>query len=275
MKKTAVWAMAGCVVLGALRLADLIWFTDPAGGLAVGPVWVRWLAGVLAAAACWLLGRLAAEKTEFRPQSAVPWLLPAGAGALAAGVAGFLSTATGGQDGFTAHHMTLGRLLAVRLAGFAGAGLLLLLGVWCLLLAKAVPQGKAGDGFFVGLGTAGSAAFFLETVLRFVLRPASWYRLGPAVEVFAALGALLFSAALVRALAFPTRPGVNRSLAGTGLLAFLLCTCLALPQAVWQWAVGAQTGVGLVEALFYGFWGLLGAAAARGALQQTNQADAG
>ncbi len=269
MKKTTVWALAGCGVLGALRLADLICFTDPATGFAAGPVWLRWLLGVLAAGACWLLARQVPGEAPARLDGVTSWLLPAGAGALAAGVAGFLSTAAGGMDGVSAHHMSQARLLLVRLAGFAQAGLLLLLGVWCLLMAKALSQGKAGDGFFIGLGIAGSAAFFLETVLRFVLRPASWYRLCPAVETFAALGALLFSAALLRALAFPVRPGVRRSLAATGLLAFFLCTCLALPQAVWQWAAGAETGVGLVEALFYGFWGLLGAAAARQAWKET------
>lgn len=268
MKKTIIWAMAGGGVLGVLRLADLIWLTDPAAGFAAGPVWPRWLAGVVAAAACWLLSRQVAEDAPARLDGMDVWFSSMGKGALLAGLANFVYTAVGGMDGVSAHHMTETRLLLVRLAGFAQAGLLLLLGVWCLLVAKALPAGKAGDGFLIGLGVAGSAAFFLETVLRFVLRPASWYRLCPAVETFAALAALLFSAALLRALAFPARPGTGRSLAATGLLAFLLCTCLAFPQALWQAATGAESGVNIVEAVFYGFWGLLGATAARQACKE-------
>lgn len=269
MKKTTVWVLVCGGVLGALHLADLIWLTDPATGFAAGPVWPRWLLGVLAAAACWLLARQAPEDAPAQLDGMTTWLASLGNGALLAGLAGFACTLMGGMDGVSAHHMTETRLLVLRLAGFVQAGLLLLLGVWCLLAARALPEGKAGDGFFVGLGIAGSAAFFLETVLRFVLRPASWYRLCPAVETFAALGALLFSAALLRALAFPTRPGVRRSLASTGVLAFLLCTCLAFPQALWQVATGAQSGVNIVEAVFYGFWGLMGVAAAHRAWEKT------
>ena len=269
MKKTIPWAMAACGALGALRLADLTCFTDPATGFAAGPVWPRWLLGVLAAGGCWLLARWAPGEAPARLDDMTAWMTSMGRGALIAGLANFVSTAVGGMDGVSAHHMTQARLLLVRLAGFTQAGLLLLLGVWCLLVSRALPLGKAGDGFFIGLGIAGSAAFFLETVLRFVLRPASWYRLCPAVETFAALGALLFSVALLRALAFPARPGVRRSLAATGLLAFLLCTCLALPQALWQQFTAAESGVGLIEAVFYAFWGLLGAAAARRAWTET------
>ena len=112
-------------------------------------------------------------------------------------------------------------------------------------------------------GVAGSAAFYLHTVVRFVEQPASLYRILPAVEIFSALAALLFVTALLRALYLPGGVGTAPALSRCGLLAFFFCTCLALPQAVWQGMNGVDTPVSFPLAITLGCTGLLGAACAR------------
>lgn len=78
------------------------------------------------------------------------------------------------------------------------------------------------------LGVAGSAAFYLHTVVRFVEQPASLYRILPAVEIFSALAALLFVTALLRALYLPGRrrygAGTQPLRAAGFLLLHLPCT---------------------------------------------------
>lgn len=81
-------------------------------------------------------------------------------------------------------------------------------------------------GWMLYLGVAGSAAFYLHTVVRFVEQPASLYRILPAVEIFSALAALLFVTALLRALYLPGGVGTAPALSRCGLLAFFFCTCL-------------------------------------------------
>ena len=94
-------------------------------------------------------------------------------------------------------------------------------------------------------------------------QPASLYRILPAVEIFSALAALLFVTALLRALYLPGGVGTAPALSRCGLLAFFFCTCLALPQAVWQGMNGVDTPVSFPLAITLGCTGLLGAACAR------------
>ena len=69
--------------------------------------------------------------------------------------------------------------------------------------------------------------------------------------------------ALLRALYLPGGVGTAPALSRCGLLAFFFCTCLALPQAVWQGMNGVDTPVSFPLAITLGCTGLLGAACAR------------
>jgi|GEM_PF-351292 len=69
--------------------------------------------------------------------------------------------------------------------------------------------------------------------------------------------------ALLRALYLPGGVGTAPALSRCGLLAFFFCTCLALPQAVWQGMNGVDTPGSFPLAITLGCTGLLGAACAR------------
>ena len=155
------------------------------------------------------------------------------------------------------------RILLGQLADVTRAALFVVFGVWCLLVFFENRAREKRGGWMLYLGVAGSAAFYLHTVVRFVEQPASLYRILPAVEIFSALAALLFVTALLRALYLPGGVGTAPALSRCGLLAFFFCTCLALPQAVWQGMNGVDTPVSFPLAITLGCTGLLGAACAR------------
>ena len=96
MKKNprpAVPALALCLALLALRVVDLLFFTDPATGfVTAGPAWLRWAVPMGASVLLWLLGCLL-------PRDAVPHATPAqGAALLAAGAFFAVSGLTGLAD---------------------------------------------------------------------------------------------------------------------------------------------------------------------------------
>ena len=158
---------------------------------------------------------------------------------------------------------TAERILLGQLADVTRAALFVVFGVWCLLVFFENRAREKRGGWMLYLGVAGSAAFYLHTVVRFVEQPASLYLILPAVEIFSALAALLFVTALLRALYLPGGVGTAPALSRCGLLAFFFCTCLALPQAVWQGMNGVDTPVSFPLAITLGCTGLLGAACAR------------
>ncbi len=109
----------------------------------------------------------------------------------------------------------------------------------------------------------GSTAFYLPTVLCFIERPSSLFRTVPVVHILSALSGLLFVTALLRALYLPYSFHTARALCRSGLLSFFFCTCLALPQAVWQFVLGGAALAPLILAVGFGCLGLAGAACAR------------
>ena len=97
----------------------------------------------------------------------------------------------------------------------------------------------------------------------------SWGTDAAAMLALSALAALLFGAALIRAVYVPE--GGGRKLVFTGFTAFYLCTCIELPQAVCSWLAGSTTVVALAQSAALAVFGLLGAACAMGALREAPQ----
>ena len=252
MKKAfCTGTLAVSLLLGAARAADLFLNTDTATGfLLSGSVWTRyWLMAPVVILA-WLAGLYVPRKQ--------PCGLRPGAGVWMSGVNFvFVPPEQAGR------HQTAERILLGQLADVTRAALFVVFGVWCLLVFFENRAREKRGGWMLYLGVAGSAAFYLHTVVRFVEQPASLYRILPAVEIFSALAALLFVTALLRALYLPGGVGTAPALSRCGLLAFFFCTCLALPQAVWQGMNGVDTPVSFPLAITLGCTGLLGAACAR------------
>ena len=81
------------------------------------------------------------------------------------------------------------------------------------------------------LAVAGSLLFYWNVLLRFMENSSSWHRVTPTAAVWQALAALVFLAALARALHVP-QPGNDKTLCAAGLAAFALCLCWQLPYVL-------------------------------------------
>ena len=148
----------------------------------------------------------------------------------------------------------VGTLLRTVLELLCG-GWLLCLGWFWLAGEKSRPTRK------IGWAIAGSILFYWTVLERFMLNSSSWHRVGPTAAVWQQLTALLFLAALVRALYLPGQPKLG-AVCGSGLLAFCLCLCWGLPQAAVRWAAGELSGPALWFELGLCAVGALGAVCA-------------
>ena len=256
MKRIAGYLLlAAGVLAGCARWLDLINFTDlNTEFVTVGSVWVRY--GVLAAlvAAAALASLMAGRSARLAPCSRKRAIL---AFVVCAAFAALGGPQFAGGRGRGALDLVCA-VLALATAWWAA-----LLGLaWH---AKA-PERPAGG---IPAAMLGTILFYVMTLQRFVRNYSSFYRVGPTVSVFSALAALLFGAALIRAVYVPE--GGGRKLVFTGLTAFYLCTCIELPQALCSWLAGSTTVAALAQSAALAVFGLLGAACAMDALRDVPQ----
>ncbi|HJD20452.1 MAG TPA: hypothetical protein H9915_01385 [Candidatus Gemmiger faecigallinarum] len=239
-KKTrAILSLVICLVLGALRAADLCLLSDPATGFVrVGEAWFRYAAVAAAAAALFVLSRAASVSPEAlrRPKRAL-------------GLAMLLTAALMLETGLSSW-MVLQRDSFSTLRG----ALLLLSGLWFAVFGVRALFEPARRPAPAALGLAALAAPIWVAVERFAVRPSSLARTGHVLQVLSVLAALCFLAALLKVFFLPDAP-LGRSLAFTGMLAFLLCTCIELPQTAISLACGAST---LLDLALSGCWGAVG-----------------
>lgn len=207
------------VLLGVLRAADLAFGTDAATGLCVvGSVWWRYLAlGVVVLAAV-VIGRTQPSCPE-KVRSRHPL-----AGVLSfVGAVCFLAAA-GAQ-------LALGE--ASGMGGFVRCTLECACSVWLSTMGRCWLSPNDWKKPFGGLclAVAGSLLFYWNVLMRFMENSSSWHRVTSTAAVWQALAALVFLAALARALHIP-QPGNGKTLCAAGLAAFALCLCWQLPRVV-------------------------------------------
>ena len=238
-----------CALAGGARWIDLTQYTDPATGfVTMGPLWVRYAviggALVLCALAALLL---APTRPGYLQHRCVP-----------TGISCILCS------------MLFALLSGTRLAVFGQLArvdqvlcvLWLCTALWLLLAAlsrfwqqTSPPTGSALWGLL------GTLSLYLLTVMRFGFKPSGLVRIAPTVQVFSALMALLFINVFVRALYLP-RVKCGRWLYFTGCGAFLLCTCLELPQSIRFWQLGSISAHELGISIGLALLGLLGGVSA-------------
>lgn len=234
-----------CLAAGLVRGLDLSAYTDwETGFVTWGSVWVRYgaMAGVLVLIGLAALVQAPGPLALTAPRRGLGfWCLPA-AVAFAACAGGHVYLLWPGRDWF----------------GLAQAVLFFLTGVWLLLVGMTQlgeelqpPTRSALPGVGATLG------FYLLTVARFGFAPSTVERIGPTVEVFSALLALLFSTALVRLL-YLGRVRSGRGLYFLGFVSFFLSTCLELPQTVLSWRQGTAELADLALSVLLGLIGLAG-----------------
>lgn len=226
-----------CLLAGVARWLDLNNFTDYQTGFAlVGPYWARYLALGAVVALLWLLSLLAHPRSLPSPR-------PRWGSAL-------LSFAAGGVLCMVAaQYYSWGSPVQWILPAISGIWLALLGVHWLGLSYRTfIP---------LPLGIAGTLYFLYQTFLHGLTYAANLQRIGVVWEALAYLAALWFLVKLLRLVYLPGEPG----LAGcyrAGMVAFLMDSCLALPQGVWNWLAGQGTVTGLMELLTLGLVGLLG-----------------
>lgn len=238
---TSVAGAALCVVLGAIRTADLIFFVDPATGFAqAGEAWYRYLGTLAAVAVLFFISRRAHQKPAslLRSKAALgSCMLLAGGLMVESGV----STLLARSDAFA---MPRGITLAVSGVWFAVFGLQSFL----------EPPKKPLPVVF---GLPMLAAPFWLTVERFAMEPASVARMNHIFGVLSAVGALCMADLLLKVVFAPRTP-IGRSMFFYGLTAFLLCTCLGFPQVVLEFTAGTADLLDLVLAGALAMLGLCG-----------------
>ena len=226
-----------CLLAGVARWLDLNNFTDYETGFALaGPYWVRYLVLALLVFFLWGLGRLA------RPRS-LPFPRARWGCALASFGAGAVLCAV------TAQYFSWASPLQWILPGLSGVWLALLGVHWLGLSYRTfIP---------LPLGIAGTLYFLYQSFLHGLTYAANLQRIAVVWEALAYLAALWFLVKLLRMVYLPGEPGLSGCYSA-GLIAFLLDTCLALPQGVWSFLAGQGTVTGLMELTALGLVGLIG-----------------
>lgn len=207
-----------CVLLGFGRGADLAFATDAATGLCTaGAVWWRYLALGAVVLAAVLVGRsrsLPPEPLRSRRPAAGVLAFAGAVCMLAAGAAQFVFAA-GTVSTFV--RILLEVVCAVWLSNLGRS--------WLRRDGWKTPAGG------LPVAIAGSALFYWNVLMRFMENSSSWHRVQPTAAVWQALAALVFLAALARAL-HVLQPGNAKTLCAAGLAAFVLCLCWQLPRVV-------------------------------------------
>ena len=247
MKRIAtILLLLVCAAAGAVRWLDVMYYTDLATGFVTwgSYLWRYALAGgvlVLLWLAAWMIPKTSAA---LKGQST--------AQGLAAVLCGVGFAALGGV--YLAAFREMGRF------ELALAVLYLVSGVWMLLLGRSrfTPEFEAPTGSAV-FGIAGTLALYLLTIKRFGLAPTGIVRVNNTLEALAALMALLFCTAQLKSAYIPGGKSA-RWIWLSGMAAFLLCTCLALPSAMWAWMQGQIELRNMIEGLCLALVGLMGAA---------------
>lgn len=244
MKKSICAVLLSCSVFaGILRLLDCIFFTEPATGfVTLGSPWLRYgllllLAGMIALApARKQQAQPLAVTLPLSPLYAVlaVWAVLAGGVMLGAAARKLIAPTASLDIAFKGTGMQL-LMFVLRM----GVGLsLLAFGVWCFLLFKRKTPLTPEKSITRTAGFAGSIFLYLLTLLRYAENPASVHRILHILPIFAALSALMFVVKLLGLLCLPCDTQRARTTAGSGVFAFLLCTCIGLPQILWQWTTG-------------------------------------
>ena len=275
MKKSVCRALLMLsVLLGALRFADLLFFTEPSTGfVALGSVWIRYT--VLFCFAAALIFAPAADKKAPVRIVALPAQAVCAAAAVPAFVAGALAqwyairefqsptTALGkaaqqASQTQAADMMTLSFFALRMILGIS----LWVFGVWLVMLYLRKTPLKPELSALRTIGFWGSAGFYALVILRYAENPASVHRILHILPIFSALAALLFITKLIGLLCVECTPAYARSTAAAGVFAFLMCTCIELPQGIWQMLQGQISLLNIALALLLSLIGICGAALA-------------
>lgn len=254
MNKRSLFALYLCVAVGAARFVDMLLFTEhDTGFVTAGSIWLRY--GVLALALAVLSFILhkapvsAAPATQPRVLQVLLCLLAAQAAACTAlrAVTELLLPTTSfgnGESGVTTQVFAL--MLRITMA----AALLCL----CILCVRALLHSSTPRAYVL----FALLAFFVLTLLRYAEDPASLHRITHILPLFSSMAALAFFVKWISPLWLVPDEHRLRSLRFCGFCAFLLCTCIELPQTLLQTVTHGSSLYAVAFSLLLGTLGIIG-----------------
>lgn len=239
--------LAVCLLTLALRIADLMLFTDPETGFITNGFF---FARIAVPVVCVALSYLAAVWTARRPLALLGPCRGLGVCLLA------LTAALGATAVLSIPALASGMEFATMADGVTA----LLSALWALLwgvraFGPLADPTKPLPGTLTSL--PGTAFFLWVIIYRFAVAPASVMRLGCTLRVMSAAAALLLLSMVLRVFLTPGLP-VGHGVFAAGMIAFMLCTCHELPQTVFEFCHGNATTVQLAASAAMGVWGLAG-----------------
>lgn len=245
------------VLLGGLHLADLLLWTDAATGFATaGSAWMRYIPWLAALLLPYLPARRAAAQpadlAESNPMLGA-FMLLAGLALTASGVItlSVIQYVLRNPGLFTGYS---------QIAAWADAITPLWGGLWLLwygvraFAGYGIQHGRLGHPL-LALGLF--ACCLWRLIWRFQMTPASLVRLPCTLRVLSAAAALLFVVVLFKVFLVPGFP-CGHTLFAVGSGCFLLCTCLELPQTLFEASLGMLALPDLLTGLGFGMLGLCG-----------------
>ncbi len=243
MKKTQCTVLLGtAVLLGVLRAADLFLFTEAdTGFVSLGTAWQRYaVMGVFALVLMFFpydkrddsIKTTEINMPVVRISFAAAGVLSAISGILAAvySVTQLIAPTTM----FGMENMGSGLILfafALRIILSLG---MMSFGAWLLMLYERKEPLSPQQGILRTLGFCSMTGFFSLTILRYAEMPASAHRILSVLPIFSALAALICTGKLLGTLCVSCTAQYRRSMQSACIFTFFICTCIGLPQLVWQ-----------------------------------------
>ena len=220
-------------LLGVSHAVDLAFFIDAETGLCLtGSVWLRYAALGVALLAAVVAGRTCAPKPKKLCSSCKPSGVTATLGGVSMVLAGVAKLFFG----------------SAPLAKGIWSALAICCGGWLFALGRSwLRKDWKRPTDSLTEAVLGSAIFYWCVLTRFMENSSSWHRVLPTATVWQMLAALVFLAALVRALYLPETSD-GKTLCAGGLAAFALCLCWELPEILAE----MKNGLSALPEIFFG-----------------------
>ncbi len=236
-QKACVFAIFICIATGVLRFLDLLFLSEKdTGFILYGNVWYRYALIAAVIVAIYALAHMQKLTGEIVNINKSPLLFA---------VIGIVSVFTSIGAAFNAmrqfvlpstnfgHALSGTTMLTfafvVRL-GFAVS--LLVFAVFSLIFAFYKKNVVFEKNFLRTLGLFGAIAFCILPVLEYSQNPASVNRIVNILSVCSTLSALVFYTSFLGVMFKKPYKNQKAQLAASGLICFLMCTCIQLPQTV-------------------------------------------
>ncbi len=262
--KLCVVSIIACAVLGLLRALDLVFLSESGTNfVTVSSVWLRYAVLAVAIVAFYVIFQKIAKSKKDLQALNLNSIIMCALGSFAVATSIFamlyavneLNFPTTNFGHFQSSAFMLLFAFGVR-SVFAVS--LFLFGVFCSTVGVKNKKLEFKKSTLRVIGFLGAVSFCFLCTLRYAESPASVHRITNILSVCSALSALVFYTKLIGVMYKKPSAKVSNDLVCSGLTAFLLCTCIELPQTLFLMG-GAFNLYTLLMSVTTALLGVLGA----------------